>query len=340
MSDADVVVEEPNPTNEDQSIDNALDALYESVEAESVEAEAEAEADVEEEAPETEPVESEDEAGEEAEGEEFSLPENMPKELQESLAGLDEEVQKRGVEVFKKMQGSFTKKSQDFAEQKRLAENINQAFTDSGLNVGGYDNQQKVIGNYIAFEKLIASNPKAAVEQLMAHAKVKPEDLGITNPTTSSDDEYLTDEELNTRKQYETLEQKITRLENEAIASRNQAQQSVVDSFRNKTNEAGELAHPHFDAVKADMMDLADVNKTLTIDQLYNKAVRMNDELYNKTLEDARLKTLSEAEAKRKAEVDKAKKMNGQSLPVGSPKTQVVDEDAMFEQLAEASGWS
>ena len=87
------------------------------------------------------------------------------------------------------------------------------------------------------------------------------------------------------------------------------------------------------------MMDLSDVNKNLTIDQLYNKALRNNDDLYKQDMEAEIERRISAKESTRKAEVDKAKKMNGQSLRTGSPKTQVVDEDAVFEQLAEASGW-
>lgn len=341
MSDEEVVASEPNPTNEDLSIDKALSDLYESAESTEAEVETkvEAKADVSESEEVEESADSEDGAGEGEEGE-FSLPENMPKELQESLASLDIDVQKQSVEVFKKMQGSFTKKNQEFAEQKKLAESINTAFENSGLNVGGYENQQKVVGNYIAFEKLIASDPKAAVQRLMEHAKVKLEDLGITTPTKSSDDEYLTDEELNNRKNNETLQQRIYQLEQNAANSKSQAQQTVVNGFRNKTNEAGELVNPHFDVVKADMMDLADVNPQLTIDQLYTKAVRNNDDLYKQDMEAEIERRLGVKESKRKAEVEKAKQLNGQSLKAGSPNTTVVDGDAMFDQLAGAAGWN
>ena len=341
MSEEEVVVSEPNPTNEDFSIDTALNTLYESVETESAEAEVETIVETEADVSESETVtEAEPEEGEtDSEEGEFSLPENMPKELQESLASLDVGVQKQSVEVFKKMQGSFTKKNQEFAEQKKLAENINTAFENSGLNVGGVEGQQRVVNNYIAFEKLIASDPKSAVTQLMAHAKIKPEDLGITTPTTSSDDEYLTDEEKLNRNQIETLQQQVTQLTQNAANSKSHAQQAVVDGFRNKTNEAGELVNPHFDAVKADMMDLADVNPNLTIDQLYTKSVRMNDDLYIKTLEAEKAKYISAADSKRKAEVEKAKKMNGQSIRTGSPATKVIDQDALLEQAAIASGW-
>jgi len=339
MSEEEVVVLEPNPTNEDLSIDNAIEALYVSEEVtESAPEETKVEADVSESKEVAESTESEEGADESEEGE-FSLPENMPKELQESLASLDEEVQKRSVEVFKKMQGSFTKKNQEFAEQKKLAENINTAFENSGLNVGGASNQERVVGNYIAFEKLIASDPTTAVKKLMEHAKVKLEDLGST-PTKSSDDEYLTDEEVNNRKNNETLQQRIDQLEQNAAYSKSQAQQSVVDGFRNKTNEAGDLVNPHFDVVKDDMMDLADVNKTLTISQLYSKAVRNNDDLYKQDMEAEIERRVGAKESKRKAEVENAKKMNGQSLKVGAVNTNVVEGYAMFEQLARAAGWN
>lgn len=333
MSEKEVVAIESNPTGEDLSIDNAINSLYESMEekevSSDVEVKAEAEAEIEQEA---------DDSPEEVEA--FSFPENMPKELQESLSKLDEDAQKQGVEVFKKMQGSFTKKNQEFAEEKKLAESINKVFEDNNYNVASVEHKQKLISNYVAFDKLIVNDPKAAVKQLLDYTGLKPEDFGISQTPTDSSDEYLTDTELKLKTQINALESQIKAITQEKAISKEREQFDIVKSFREAKNEQGELLNPHFDAVKSDMMDLADVNPNLTIEQLYAKAVRMNDDLFNKTIEQERQKALSAVEAKRREEVEKAKKLNRQSRPNSSIDSKVVDMDAIFDQIATNAGFN
>ena len=334
-----VVIEESNPTNEDHSIDEAINGLFDSLEvtpAEEVEEESDEEV-VNEATPEDEEEASEESIDEDGE---FSLPNNMPKELQEALSGFDEEAKKQHTEVFKKMQGSFTKKNQDFAVEKKFAESINKAFESNGLNVDPAK-KQTLISNYIAFDNLLESNPKDAVKRMMDYAGLKPEDLGANpTPTDSSEDEFLTDTELKTKQTIDALTEKVNQLTNHTTTSKKEAQSKIVNDFINATDDAGEKLHPHFEAVKADMMDLSDVNPKLTIDQLYTKAVRMDDALYEKTIERERKSALSGSDAKRKAEVEKAKKLNRQSRPTSSVDSQVVDEDAQFEQLVVNAGWS
>jgi len=333
MSEEQVVIEQSNPTNEDNTIDNAINKLYDDMKDVVVE-------EAQEEAVESDDVSEGEEESPDSEDVVFSFPENMPKELRDKLSEYDEDIQKANVDIFKKMQGSFTKKNQEFAEQKKFADNVAKEFENSGLNVNTTEGQQKIIGNYIAFEKLIAQNPKAAVKQLMEYARIKPEDIGIEAPTASSDDEYLTDEELNNRKQLETFQRRIDQLENEASSKKNQEQLNVVESFMNAKNEAGELLYPHFLAVKDEMGRMADYDKSLSINDLYKRAIRMDDDLYNKTLEAERAKYLRDTEAKRKVDVEKAKKMNGQSLKAGSPKTRINDVDALFDKIATEAGYS
>lgn len=333
MSEKEVVTIESNPTGEDLSIDNAINSLYDSMEEKEVSSETEVEAEAD-----TEVEQEADDSLNEVEV--FSFPENMPKELQESLSKLDEDAQKQGVEVFKKMQGSFTKKNQEFAEEKKLAESINKIFEANNYNVGSIEHKQKLISNYVAFDKLVSTDPKAAVKQLMDYAGIKPEDFGINQAPTDSSDEYLTDTELKLKTQINALESQIKAITQEKAISREREQYDIVKSFREAKNEQGELLSPHFDAVKQDMMDLADANPNLTIEQLYNKAVRMNDDLFNQTLEQERQKAISSIEAKRKEEVEKAKKLNRQSRPNSSLDSKVVDYDALLEQIATNAGFN
>jgi hypothetical protein len=342
-----VVAEESNSVNEDLTIDNAIRELFSesedktsepvSEEAPNDEEELESEGSTVEEEQE-EAADLDAELADEVDGDTI-LPNNMPKELQDSLSKFDEDVQREGAEVFKKMQSSFTKKNQEFAEQKKVAEEIDDTFIQAGLEV---DKKTQFIRNYVAFDNLFASNPKAAVQQLLDYAGLKPEDFGAVTPpagSSESEDEYLSDAEIQTKQRINELTEQVSQLTKHIQATSNQAQDDIVARFRDAKDEKGELLNPHFNAVKQDMMDLAAINPKLTIEELYKKAVRMNDNLSAQIIESEKKKAIEELQAKRKAEVNKAKKLSRQSRPTSSVDSSVVDEDAIFKQIANAAGF-
>ena len=334
-----VVIEESNPTNEDHSIDAAISELYDTQEVESTPETPATEDNEVIEDTQDDVVEDVEVSSDEAV--EFSLPENMPKELQDSLSNFDQDVQEQGAEVFKKMQGAFTKKNQDFAEEKKFAESINQAFESNGGGVKTIEEKKTLVNNFIAFDRLLETDPKDAVKRMMDYAGLKPDDFGVNlKPTESSEDEFLTDSELKTKQTIDALTEQVNQLTQQGATNRQETQSKIVDDFRNETNEAGELVHPHWDAVKQDMLMLADVNPNLTIEQIYNKSVRMNDDLHSQFIEGERKAALNTADVKRKAGVEKAKKLNKQSRPTSSVDSVVVDEDAIFDQIAASAGWS
>lgn len=360
MSD-DVVAETSNPTNEDVSIDNALNVLFEddntpseNIESDDVEA-TDVEDDVEADLTDVENDDASDEAEVEEstdkeiedDGEGFKLPENMPKELQEKLEALDEDTQKASVDVFKQMHKNYTKKNQDLSKQKFLAESVDEAFKNNNLNVDNVKDKIKIVSNYVAFDKLLNSDPVKAVKLLTDRYKLTPEQLGIS-PTKSKedsgsdlDDEYLTETEKLLKQKLEASNQRLEQLEKTFTTKQNQEQLTVVERFRSAENDKGEPLHPHFDEVKNDMMDLADINPNMTIDQLYNKAVRMNDKLYEQELKTREQKILEQAEKKKAERLKKAKAMSKQSLKQSNTKaSESLDENAMWDEIASQAGFN
>jgi len=355
-----VVTKESNPTGEDTSLDNAINDLYNSNggnEERLKEAEKASKESVEEEAEENEAGDSEDENtesvdtedsedAEDGEAEEFKLPENMPKGLREKLESLDEEVQKASTEIFKQMHKNYTKKNQDLSKQSFLAESIDEAFKKSGFNVDNVKKKATIISNYVAFDKMLATDPVKAVKLLADRHNIKPEQLGYSpiktdNGSSDLDDDLLTDSEKLLKQQLEATNQELNKLKQNFYSKENQEQLTAVRKFAEQTNDNGELLHPHFDKVKEDMMDLADVNPNMTIDQLYKKAVRMNDELYEETLKSERQRIIDESKKKKEERLKKAKAMSSQSLKQsGTRTTESLDTDAMLEKIAIESGFN
>lgn len=351
-----VVTDESNPTGEDTSLDNAINELYEkSTESETSTPESEpTETEVPDESEETEDEgdvdrSDEDDSGSEdvaedvAEDEEaFKLPENMPKELREKLESLDEDVQKASTEVFKQMHKNYTKKNQDLSKQNFLAESVTEAFRKNGINVDNVKKQSQIISNYVAFDKLLQTDPVRAVKLIAERHNINLSPTKTEQEGSSDlDDELLTDSEKIIIRKLEAANEEIRRLKQDFNNKESQEQLTAVQRFAQATDENGELKHPHFDKVKEDMMDLADVNPNMTIDQLYKKAVRMNDDLYEETLKAERQRVIDENKRKKDERLQKAKAMSRQSLKQNSSQTQeTLDEDAMFEKIAIESGFN
>ncbi len=324
-----------NPTGEDLSIDNVVNGLYDQLKT--PEDSGESEGGVEEVVEEQEEVSEDDK-----EQESFEIPKNVPKELQEAIDGIeDTAVKQASLDIFKKMQGNFTKKNQEFAEQKKFAESVNEAFEAAGLKGGDVKQKQQLITNYLSFDRLIESDPKRAVEQLMVYAKVDPRDFikEFADPTDDSDSEFYTETEKSLLNKVETLTKKLESIEKQSLESVNQQRVQSVQEFREAKDESGNLLHPHFDAVKNEMMDLAEVNPHMKIGQLYEKAVRLNDDIYQETLEAAKQRAIQEREARRQAEIEKAKKQNRHSRGLKPQDTNTHDADAIFEKLAIDAGF-
>jgi hypothetical protein len=65
----------------------------------------------------------------------------------------------------------------------------------------------------------------------------------------------------------------------------------------------------------------------------------MNDGLYKTTIEQERKAALNDVEARRKAEIEKAKKQNRQNPSLSSVDSKVTDEDSIYELLATQAGF-
>lgn len=287
--------------------------------------------------------ESEEDVAEEEEAlPDLEIPKNMPKELQEALGKLEDlEVKQATVDIFKKMHNSFVKKNQEFSEHKKLAESINDSFEQAGYK-GDSKAKTALVKNFIYFNELINTQPQEAVKKLLAYTKVKAEDLDITSPTdTSSDEEeYLTQTEKQLRNEIKKLNEQVQSLyrrDEEAVI--NESANKVLQ-FINATDDKGELLHPHFDEVKEDMKALADINPKLTIEELYKKAVRANDSLFDKILQTEKEKAITERESLRKQQIEKAKKLNKQSRGVSSLSTTTTDKRAIMLELARQAGFN
>jgi len=231
---------------------------------------------------------------------------------------LDNQAQKFLLDKHKELEGGFTGKFQELAEERKRFESINEVL--SPYEAVLKQNGQAVAPTIAQAMNLLSSvvrDPAAAVQQAIQAYKLTPEMLGI------GVEDDLTDPAIKAlRQQVANLERTSTQQVQTAQMQTQQQVQSEIDAFANATNEDGTLKNQHFESLRTIMAPLVQDGKTL--DEAYQQAVYTIPE-YREEQAKAE-KNLAEKEAKeageekRKAKVKKAKA--GETLAVSDVETE------------------
>lgn len=230
----------------------------------------------------------------------------------------------------KDMEGDYTQKTQELAEERKRYEALNPVLQpyeeiakQRGVSIAPYMKQG------LDIVAALYTNPAAAVKQAIQAYGLTPESLGIgveddlTDPTVKAQNERIAN-----------LEYRLTQQSDGARIEKQQDGQSEIDAFVKATNDDGSLKNPHFDAVRLHMAPLVDSGKTL--DEAYKEAVYIVPEYREaqaKAASDLVEKEARESgEEKRKAKLKKAK--SGETLAISDVET----EDAGLPDIKNKSG--
>jgi hypothetical protein len=273
----------------------------ENVESEQPENE-EAEKEEEKETAKPEKDEKPDETEKEPE-EDIKLPQNMPKYMTDVLKDVkDKKIVEAVTTLHKNTLKTLNRKSRELSDHKRIAESLNDVFKRYGK--GKVKDKIHSIEGLLKFETTAEKTPKVALRKLMKVLKVDPE-------------EFLNDFVYNGDKLKQTdLQAEINGLKDELNSykknSVNKELEKEINAFKNEKDNKGNPKYPHFEELAGEMANLAKVNNTLSLEQLYNKAFRLNDDLYNKSKEEEKAKI--EEKTKKKLKLEKAKKISKQNI--------------------------
>ena len=105
---------------------------------------------------------------------------------------------------------------------------------------------------------------------------------------------------------------------------------SRVSMFADEKDASGNPAHPYFDEVSSDIMTIMKAQPGTTLEQAYNKALRLNDQVWDKVQATKQASTAKQADAERLAAVEKAKKAAVANTPgnaKGSTKKLSLEDD-------------
>jgi hypothetical protein len=241
-----------------------------------------------------------------------------------AFAQLPPDGQKFVTESYKRMEADYTRKTQDIAETKRAVE----PFVEKLTKWSPYFQQLGVAPSQ-AFDNLLQheytlrhgtpEQKRQLIDALESDYQVPPRqaaNAGYQEQAQQGQVDPVWQDPI--IPQVQTLSQQLQQTQAEIQQLRTQAEQHKQQEQRFAAqaeferigltkNADGSPVFPHFDVVKKDMIDLVSEGKAENWEIAYNKAVRLNDDLYNQNIAERERNALAAEEKRRKEAVEKAK---------------------------------
>lgn len=179
----------------------------------------------------------------------------------------------------------------------------------------------------VGWHKCLQENPQEGLTKLAQQYGV---DLSQAASTVDPNLSKLTQE-------IDQVKSQFTNFLTEAKQREHQAKLAQVNEFAMAADDKGQPLRPYFDEVAQDMLALMRAQNGLTLDQAYTKAVRMNDQVWEKSQAASKAAADKQAENDRLNALNKAKKaaVTGTQGTVQGTTRELSLED---EMLARASG--
>tara|TARA_R110002072_G_scaffold1915_1_gene15825 strand:+ start:725 stop:1855 length:1131 start_codon:yes stop_codon:yes gene_type:complete len=277
------------------------------------------------------------EASENSTESKLEAPKNWSDDVKKTFDTLPQESQEFMIKRDKEMTSDYTKKTQDLAEQRKNIEALDKVLQPARQTIHATGiSEPEYISRLLNADNALRTNPKMALRQLA-------QGYGIDLSTMNEESESWNDPDP----QYAQLLQQNQHIMSELNQFKQQNMQSTVaqteqtvEQFSAKTGADGKLMHPHFDKVRVKMGNLIDAGEAKGLDDAYTKAVRLDDDLYEEAIKASRLSVKKQEDSKRKAAVDKARKVKPSSSanpPKGSVKT--TDLDSLLMTSIEGAGF-
>ena len=297
--------------------------------------------DEEEEAPEeetspSEETEEEAEKTEESEDTSLSAPDNWNEDDSKMFDSLPNEAKERLLKREKEMTADYTRKTQDLANQRKEFEALDKVLEPARHTIAATGiGEAEYISRLLNADAALRQNPQMALRQLA-------QGYGINLPSDNTESESWDDPDpqyAQMQKQLQAVQGELNQFKQHNIQAARSETENQINVFSEQKDADGNLKHPHFDKLRVKMGNLIDAGEAKGMEEAYNKALRLDDDLYAETLKTQTAKAKKEEEKKRKLAVEKARKVKPKTSanpPKGSVKTS--DLDALLMTNIEGAG--
>ncbi len=259
--------------------------------------------------------------------------------LKAQFATWPPEAQKAFLDRHNAFEGDYTRKTQELAETRKAVEPLVQEATKWSpyLQKLGVSADQAFAQMLTTEYTLRTGTPEQRSQALAYLANL----YGVPLPNSQTGEVEPTNPVITQLHQTVTgLQSQLRQLNEDRVQNERSRAQAEFDALGKATDQSGTLKYPHFQQVSNTMIQLVASGQADTWDAAYTKSVRLDDGLYQKTVEAERNRVLQEQEKQRLEAVDKAKKAQPVRSSDGAPKgaSKLTGLDAHLAAAMERSG--
>lgn len=268
-----------------------------SAEAETEQAEAEGGKDAD--TPEAEPV--------------LSAPDHWPSEDKERFANAPKDIQQWMIDRDKAVARTITEKTQALADERKTLAPVQQVLGQWR----GYFNQLgkqplQAVNELVNADYVLRAGTPAQKQQAL-EAIIREYGLGDPGYTEPTDPNVAA---LN--HEISQLKAQLGQFQQSQQQAETLRTKETIDGFASAKDGQGNPLHPHFDAVRETMGRLISAGQASTLDDAYKMAVRLDNSIYEQTLEAERKRVAEEEARKLKEAAEKARRV-GRTAGGGAP---------------------
>ncbi len=204
---------------------------------------------------------------------------------------------------------------------------MRQQIAASGIGEAEY------ISRLLNADMALRNNPKMALKQLAQGYGIDLSSIEENVDWNDSDPQIT-----QLQQQNQAILAELNQFKKQNLQSARQQTENQISAFAESKDEKGNLKYPHFEQVRVKMGNLIDAGEAKGLEDAYAKSIRLDDDLYKQSLDSQRKSAKAEEDARRKAAVEKAKKVRPRTAttpPSGSVKNSDLDS-LLMESISSA----
>ena len=273
--------------------------------------------------------------GEDSKEPPLEAPKNWSEDVRSKFKDLPRDAQEYMLKRDKEMTADYTRKTQEVAEQRKSFESLDKVIAPMRQQIAASGvGEAEYISRLLNADMALRNNPKMAIKQLAQGYGIDLSSIEETVDWNDSDPQIA-----QLKQQNQAILAELNQFKQQNLQSARQQTEAQINGFANTKDDKGNLKYPHFDKLRVKMGNLIDAGEAKGLEDAYAKAVRLDDELYKESLEAQRKSAKAEEDARRKAAVEKAKKVRPRTAtapPSGSVKA--TDLDALLMESISKAG--
>jgi hypothetical protein len=258
----------------------------------------------------------------------LSAPKTWPAEHREAFEHLPEDQRSFMLQREQERDAAFTRKTTDLAEQRRQVESLQGVLAPYKQQMQAHGiSEAEYVSRLMTYDNALRQNPKLALQNLAQHYGIRLSgDSGVDYVEETPSDPQI----LQLQQQLNQTQAHIQTMQQSQVMAQQQQLVDQVEGFSTAKDAKGNLKHPHFEKLRERMGRLVNAGETTDLNEAYGMALRLDNDLYNEAIANERNAVSKKEDDRRKAAVQKAKKIQPTrghgALPGGSVKPSDLDD--------------